>query len=856
MTPYDCIIIDDNVYAINGLKKFIDLMPNVSVRESFTDPLTALLELEGSDPIDLLFMDIDMPHITGIELSKTLRKKTKKLIFTTAYIGAITSVNPTIATLAFGMLAPTGGPVLTISSGLTLTANGGFTLAAAGANPATTAIINGPGNFKLAGNSIIASGEGLEAALNLVITLASVNATITVSSGGTFILGSDQNGSAAIDVIPGMVSNMSPRIKGTVEVDRYVTGNSVSTNRNYRFYTSPVHDPMQVSGNYVISVNYLLQQGPVSTPFGTMYYGNNVYGVGGTANGFNISGPNPTIYFLAEDHISATPFSNGYYRGISNMVETSGNPVIYGITLAPSTGSTNYSIPIGNGFIAYFVDGNGSTVSAPVSSVMPATGILNQGTINFVNWETPTSPYLEDVTTSPDNLIAGNNFVGNPYPCTIDLGTSGTQNSFTNMAAPIYAPGTSGIVIEQTALGGSYGNFNTQTGAYTNNASEYIQSGAGFSVIATSSTAKLQFSETAKAPTQQITTAGGTGVYMAVLHSQQANRQYLRLEMNADTVHKEDILIWFDKSSNVSFKPMEDGLYMRGFNTVSLSSLSSDGVQLGINAQPLPLNERRLIGLNTDMANSGTYHFNLREVVGLSQLYDVLLLDNYQKDSVDLRKVVTYDFNVDKSDSASFGNKRFSILIKQNPAYAYQLLNFDAGKIIQAKPEVKVIWSTQNEANYTTFFVERSTDGGKTFIDLGSMNSAAIGTYSYNDMAPIMGLNFYRLKQIDVNSNITYSKTIIVGYNNAEDETNGPKLSIYPNPASDQISLAFVSSATDQSIYNVTISNLSGIVLKQFTLAQTTWQRSVSELQHGVYYIRVHDNKTQKLVAVGKFSKL
>ena len=123
-------------------------------------------------------------------------------------------------------------------------------------------------------------------------------------------------------------------------------------------------------------------------------------------------------------------------------------------------------------------------------------------------------------------------------------------------------------------------------------------------------------------------------------------------------------------------------------------------------------------------------------------------------------------------------------------------------------------------------------------------------------MAPIMGLNFYRLKQIDVNSNITYSKTIIVGYNNAEDETNGPKLSIYPNPASDQISLAFVSSATDQSIYNVTISNLSGIVLKQFTLAQTTWQGSVSELQHGVYYIRVLDNKTQKLVAVGKFSKL
>jgi DNA-binding LytR/AlgR family response regulator len=44
-----------------------------------------LLELEASDPVDLMFMDIDMPQITGIELSKILRAKTKKLVMTTAY---------------------------------------------------------------------------------------------------------------------------------------------------------------------------------------------------------------------------------------------------------------------------------------------------------------------------------------------------------------------------------------------------------------------------------------------------------------------------------------------------------------------------------------------------------------------------------------------------------------------------------------------------------------------------------------------------------------------------------------------------------------------------------------------------
>jgi len=85
MVNYNCIIIDDDHYAIEGLKRYIALIPSLILMDAYTDPVKALMELSEAERIDLILMDIDMPHMTGIELSKTLRAKTRKLIFTTAH---------------------------------------------------------------------------------------------------------------------------------------------------------------------------------------------------------------------------------------------------------------------------------------------------------------------------------------------------------------------------------------------------------------------------------------------------------------------------------------------------------------------------------------------------------------------------------------------------------------------------------------------------------------------------------------------------------------------------------------------------------------------------------------------------
>ncbi len=78
-----CIAIDDDPNSLEGLEAYIRKQPNLELLNSFTDPLTALKEI--SKPVDIIFMDIEMPGISGIELATLLRKKTRFLIFTTAH---------------------------------------------------------------------------------------------------------------------------------------------------------------------------------------------------------------------------------------------------------------------------------------------------------------------------------------------------------------------------------------------------------------------------------------------------------------------------------------------------------------------------------------------------------------------------------------------------------------------------------------------------------------------------------------------------------------------------------------------------------------------------------------------------
>jgi DNA-binding LytR/AlgR family response regulator len=57
----------------------------LTVAGVFLDPLMAIEQIMVLDNIDILFMDINMPNLSGIELARSLRSRVKKLVFTTSH---------------------------------------------------------------------------------------------------------------------------------------------------------------------------------------------------------------------------------------------------------------------------------------------------------------------------------------------------------------------------------------------------------------------------------------------------------------------------------------------------------------------------------------------------------------------------------------------------------------------------------------------------------------------------------------------------------------------------------------------------------------------------------------------------
>jgi len=78
-----CIITDDEPFARKGLQGYIEKIDFLDLKGSCEDALQ-LSNMLQQQPVDLLFLDIQMPHITGVEFLRALRNP-PKVIFTTAF---------------------------------------------------------------------------------------------------------------------------------------------------------------------------------------------------------------------------------------------------------------------------------------------------------------------------------------------------------------------------------------------------------------------------------------------------------------------------------------------------------------------------------------------------------------------------------------------------------------------------------------------------------------------------------------------------------------------------------------------------------------------------------------------------
>jgi len=79
-----CVIVDDEPMALNLVEGYVEKTPFLVLKKKCSSAIEAM-EFIKSEAVDLLFLDIQMPDLSGIEFSKMLPKETR-VIFTTAFV--------------------------------------------------------------------------------------------------------------------------------------------------------------------------------------------------------------------------------------------------------------------------------------------------------------------------------------------------------------------------------------------------------------------------------------------------------------------------------------------------------------------------------------------------------------------------------------------------------------------------------------------------------------------------------------------------------------------------------------------------------------------------------------------------
>ena len=80
----NCVVIDDEPYAQKLLEDYIKRIPILELKATFISPVKAFPYFKEKD-VDLVFLDIEMPYINGIDFSSLLDNHKTKIIYTTAY---------------------------------------------------------------------------------------------------------------------------------------------------------------------------------------------------------------------------------------------------------------------------------------------------------------------------------------------------------------------------------------------------------------------------------------------------------------------------------------------------------------------------------------------------------------------------------------------------------------------------------------------------------------------------------------------------------------------------------------------------------------------------------------------------
>ena len=184
-----------------------------------------------------------------------------------------------------------------------------------------------------------------------------------------------------------------------------------------------------------------------------------------------------------------------------------------------------------------------------------------------------------------------------------------------------------------------------------------------------------------------------------------------------------------------------------------------------------------------------------------------------------------------------------NIGIIENASLPVELVSFEAS-LLAAEKAILLTWITETETNNEGFYLERSRDGVNfeaIHFAQGAGTTQTVHYYNYKDISALSGLNYYRLKQMDFDGKIAYSKTVAV-----ELPFLSNNIMVYPNPAKDQIQLEwdFEAESVEWTLYTAE----GRLVRHAEQNASQGLRVSLGDLPRGLYIMRVTVAEVTKIV--------
>ena len=163
-----------------------------------------------------------------------------------------------------------------------------------------------------------------------------------------------------------------------------------------------------------------------------------------------------------------------------------------------------------------------------------------------------------------------------------------------------------------------------------------------------------------------------------------------------------------------------------------------------------------------------------------------------------------------------------------------QLKYFAAKKM--SNGQVQLTWATATEQNTKNFIIERSADG-INFTEINRVaaagNSNTEVKYNTLDVNPIMGKNFYRMRQTDIDGASMYSNIVLINMS-----TTTARVDIFPNPAHGTANINLNNLPVNNN--SIVVFDITGkAVINLAKITGNTVKMNIASLQPGTYFVKV-----------------